>query len=208
MMPNISTASLTAQRGGVYTAVSVGSGNGGVPFAGGLGWHGGVGLWVGRYDEDMALGRHWGFAASVRQDWIPGAQQLRTAPMLEVRRGFDLLAVGFSAFVAGGPLLHTGSGPLFAGGTARLGGNVKWRFHANWGLNLRVEGGVDLYGGPALSTLYSPAASSGSPLVWSSPTRFGEKRPRPTKPTPSVRRWSSPHTARSPVQADGTHSGR
>jgi len=138
-------ASISAQRTGVLFGFDVGSGNGGLPFAGGVGWHAGLGLWVGKYDDDMALGRHWAFTASVRQDWLPGDLTLRSAGMLEIRRGFDLVVVGFSGFVSAGPLLHTVSTTEVIGGAARVGGNVKWRFHAHWGLNLRVDAGVDVY---------------------------------------------------------------
>lgn len=115
-----------------------------------MGWYGHLGIWVGRYDDDMALGRHWGFAVTARQDWITPPSHpvglLRTAPMFEIRRGLDLLVVGFSGFIAGGPLLETqAKATALSGGTARIGGNVKWRFHASWGLNLRVEAGVDVF---------------------------------------------------------------
>lgn len=99
-------------------------------------WRAGGGWWLGRYDEVYALGRYTAVGLDVRQGWRRGV--LSTQPMLEVRRGTDVLVIGYHAFLA--------AGPEFAGGelglVALLGAGLKWRFKPHLGLMLRVGGGV------------------------------------------------------------------
>ncbi|MCB9680246.1 MAG: hypothetical protein H6733_02140 [Alphaproteobacteria bacterium] len=145
-------AALGGDKAGWYVDVGVGLGAGDLPFTPGVGWTAAVGGWLGRYDDDYALGRHWGVGARFRQDvqLAPGRRTLRSAPMLEVRRGVDLLVVGLHVAVLGGPLLETTldasttPGTRLAGGTARLAGDVVYRFRPHAGLALRVETGVDV----------------------------------------------------------------
>lgn len=136
---------LTMQQSGPYVDAGAGLGLGNGPLDAGVGWGAGVGWWAGRYDDAYAVGRYWGAGAMVRQDWIGGT--LRTAPMLEVRRGLDLVVLGWHGFLAGGPLVVSRSGDSVVGGTGRVGIGAEFRRTRYLGLTLRLEGGADFGGG-------------------------------------------------------------
>jgi hypothetical protein len=61
---------------------------------------------------------------------------------VEFRRGIDLLLLGTYVGLASGPVWDT-DGDL--GGSVRLLGGVKYRFHPLWSVGLRLEGGVDIF---------------------------------------------------------------
>lgn len=153
-------AGLSDPSAGMTVDFGAGLGVGGQPFRSGLGWTVGVGGWFGKYDESFAIGRHIAFTARIRQDATFGSRgaMLRSAPMLEVTRGVDLLVVGLRAGAAGGAILETplGGGPTEVGGTVRGFGAVVYRFRPRVGLTLRVDAGVDIIGGrvqPSVGTL-------------------------------------------------------
>ncbi|MEM6930257.1 MAG: hypothetical protein AAF602_25175, partial [Myxococcota bacterium] len=82
---------------------------------GGIGWSGepvavaaqlSAGGWFGRYDDDFAIGRHWWFGATGRLR--ARSARVEIAPMIEIRRGIDLLVAGVQGFVAGGVVLDVG----------------------------------------------------------------------------------------------------
>lgn len=141
-------AELAGDRAGVWAHLAAGLGSGDAPFRAGVGWSAALGGWVGRYDDSFSIGRHVGFGAVVRQDLIfrPDATILRTAPMLQVHRGIDLLVVGLELGGAVGPLLQTtlGGETVVTGGTARLVGALKYRFERRTSLLLRLDVGVDV----------------------------------------------------------------
>lgn len=136
-------AAITADRTGGYVDVTGGFATAGGPaFAAHLSF----GAWRGKYDEDLSFGRFWGGGLTLRQDWRSGG--LRTAYLLEARRGMDLVVVGAHGFVAGGPLLvQGGAAGEELGATGRLGGAVEFRRSRTLGVALRLEGGVDAVGG-------------------------------------------------------------
>lgn len=132
---------------GALAELSVGLGLGDAPITAGLGWQAAVAGWWGRYDDAYAIGRRWSVGLRVRQDIQPQtAREVRTAPMLEVRRGIDLLVLGIHAGVAGGPLLSSNAEQPHGliGGTARAFGGATWRTSPSWGVQLQVEAGVDV----------------------------------------------------------------
>ena len=140
---------------GPYVDVAGGLALADAPIAAGPGWMGGLGWWFGRYDEAYAIGRYVSIGATLRQDWVhlakPRGPTVRTAPLLELRKGNDLIVGGVSAFVAGGPVFvasPTGPGDKDAGFdldyTARAGVGAEFRRHRFWGLTLRLEGGADI----------------------------------------------------------------
>lgn len=112
-----------------------------------------IGLWTGKYDDAYSLGRYWSAGPTLRVDWRPDA--LRLAPMLEVRRGVDILLLGGHLFIAGGALsFHPEEGPASPiGWTARTGLGVKLRRHAHWGWIGRFEVGLDQLDGQTAATL-------------------------------------------------------
>jgi hypothetical protein len=147
-LPLSASAELSRPTAGWWLHVGGGLGAGDRPFRPGVGWHAGVGGWFGRYDDACAIGRHVGLGLEVRQDvqLHPGARELRTAPMLEVRRGIDLLVVGVRVSVLGGPLITTpfGAPSRVDGGTVRVAGAVHYRFVPRVSAYVRLEAGVDV----------------------------------------------------------------
>lgn len=145
-----SAEALTSRQSGPWVDAHVGFAAADAPLAAGLGWQAGVGWWTGRYDDAFAIGRYWAGGAVLRQDFVDGA--LRTAPLLEVRRGVDLLVLGWHVFLAGGPLWAPEAGEPLAGGvaigaTARGGAGLTWRRNPFLGLTVRVEAGADVVDG-------------------------------------------------------------
>jgi hypothetical protein len=131
-------AAVTADRLGGYVDYGVG------PALGrGLGTSLGVGVWRGKYDDELSFGRFWSLGLAVSQGWDPDA--IATSWMLEARRGLDLIVVGVHGFAAAGPML-LGDEP---GLSARVGGALELRRTSTLGLAVRVEGGVDAVGGDA-----------------------------------------------------------
>lgn len=130
---------LSQPMNGIQIDLAAGAGGGGTPLTTGVGWQASASYWSGNYDSVYSLGRFWGIGATLRQDYT--AQGLRTAPMLEVRRGMDLIVVGITGHFSIGPVLDAGG----LGGTIRAGLSTKLRRHAYWGLTLRLEGGVELF---------------------------------------------------------------
>jgi hypothetical protein len=141
---------------GPYVDVAGGLGMGDAPMAAGPGWMGAAGWWFGRYDEAYAIGRYISIGATVRQDWVHLSQKsatVRTAPMLELRRGNDLIVAGLSGFVAGGPVIVQTARQRTVNYTARAGIGAEFRRHRFWGLTLRLEGGADI--GDGVSGVFS-----------------------------------------------------
>lgn len=140
------TWALTTRQNGPWFDAGVGFAAGDAPLAAGIGWQAGAGWWTGRYDDAFAIGRHWAAGLVLRQDWVDG--ESRTAPMLELRRGVDLLALGWQLFVAGGPLLVSDGFPFDdpeVGATGRVGVGLVWRRTPSLGLTLRLEAGADFW---------------------------------------------------------------
>ncbi|MCO4747528.1 MAG: hypothetical protein KC912_22195 [Proteobacteria bacterium] len=124
----------------------------------GPGWHAGGGYWWGNYDNDYALGRYWGVGVTARQDYVRG--ELSTVPMLELRRGNDVIVVGLHWFVSAGPVIR----PNAIGAEAR--GGVGGRFRLNPALSAFLR--LEAMGG------YVDAPTAGGGVVigmmWSRPT--------------------------------------
>jgi hypothetical protein len=134
---------LTAVQSGPGVDLAAGLGLGGHPVAAHVGGQLSLGWWSGTYDDQYAFGRYWWVGPTGRVDWQ--ADTLRVAPMLEIRRGIELIVVGLSIGAAGGPLLRVEDG-TDVGWTARALGQVKLRRSRFWGFSLRVEAGVDGFG--------------------------------------------------------------
>lgn len=124
----------------------------------GVGWQAGGGYWWGSYDRDYALGRYWGLGLTARQDWVGG--ELQTVPLVELRRGNDLIVAGLHWFLSAGPTI----GAEGLGVEGRVGGGGRFRFNPSSSAFVRLE----LGGG------YSGAPQVGGGLVigllWSRPT--------------------------------------
>ena len=98
--------------------------------------------WWGPYDDSSALGRYWALGPT---DTLTVGEQLSLSPTLEVRRGLDLIVVGWYAGLGAGPVVPlTGQDPL--GATARLIGGFEFRRSATFGFTARAELGADLVG--------------------------------------------------------------
>lgn len=124
----------------------------------GAGWQAGGGYWWGRYDPDYALGRYWGLGLTARQDWVRG--ELQTVPLMELRRGNDLIVGGFHWFASAGPVVRAQA----IGVEGRVGGGARFRFDPASSAFLRLEVG----GG----YVDAPHVSGGLVLgfLWSRPT--------------------------------------
>jgi hypothetical protein len=153
----VAHAQFAEKTSGPYLDVAGGLGMGDAPMAAGPGWMGGLGWWFGRYDEAYAIGRYTSIGATLRQDWVHLSHKtgatVRTAPMLEIRRGNDLIVAGVSGFVAGGPVIVQTPQRRTLDYTARAGIGAEFRRHRFWGLTLRLEGGADI--GDQVSGVFS-----------------------------------------------------
>lgn len=150
LAPQPAEAYLAGWKSGMYAYGAGGFGSGGVPWQPGVGWVAGFGGFIGPYDSSFALGRQFGFGAALRQDVTFGrAPSFRTAPMVELRGGIDLLTLGIQGSLMGGPLIASrgGGGHDLVGGTVRGAFSVKARFIPTMGLLLRLEGGLDVIDG-------------------------------------------------------------
>lgn len=138
-------AALTLPRNGPYVHAGGGALGGGAPFAVAPAWEAGAGVWFGPYDEEYALGRFTSVGVGARQDFRGGAPV--TALVGEVRRGTDVLVVGWHGFVAGGAL--TAGGAWGALGEAGVGGRLRVRQLGTryLGVSVRAHGGVEAIAG-------------------------------------------------------------
>ena len=133
----VAEASLSEAKTGPWLEAHGGLGLGGAPgLRAGLGWHAGGGWWFGPYDDVHAVGRYVGLGVVGRQDFV-GAP--RTAGMLELRRGMDLIIAGVQGSVAGGVVTESGA----LGWTGRAAFTGRFRRHRFWSLSLRLEAGAD-----------------------------------------------------------------
>lgn len=128
----------TSQQSGPGLDVGVGLGLGGAPASAHVGGVIDAGWWVGRYDDQYSLGRYWWVGPTFRFDWRPDG--VRLAPMVEVRRGIDLLVVGVAPLVTLGPVF-AGDEISYAG---RAGLFAKFRRTRSFGWFLRLEAGADV----------------------------------------------------------------
>ncbi len=126
----------TPQHGAMFQIGAGGTFDLGAPSYAGPGWSGGVAWWWGRYDDVYAIGRFTALGITARQAWIAGA--LETIPALELRRGSDVIVVGYHGFVSAGPVFRAQA----IGAEVLVGGGVKWRFKPKLGLGLKLGAGA------------------------------------------------------------------
>lgn len=105
-----------------------------------------LGWWDGNYDDSYAIGRYWAAHLNGRLDWFPTAST-RIAPTLEVRRGLDLVVVGWYFGVGGGPVLVPTSDGTTLGGGGRVAFAGEFRRTRFLGFTARLEAGADVVGG-------------------------------------------------------------
>ena len=141
-----SAHAITEDHAGAYGSIGGGLAITEAPARPAPGWFAAGGFWWGQYDNAYAIGKFTGLGVAAHQTLGPSG--LRTAPMLEVRRGFDLIVTQVHGFVSGGPLLTTSAEGTTVGATARAGLGARYRFHRFWGVSLRLEGGADFSSGP------------------------------------------------------------
>ena len=136
LLAPMAASAQTTRQTGLWIDASPGLGLGGRPFGATFSARGSVGVWRGNYDDVFALGRSWGWGASVRVD-LRG-EDTRVAPMLELRRTTDLLVVGLRWRVMAGPEWEGGK----LGVGARLGGTIAYRPSPYIGPALDIEAGA------------------------------------------------------------------
>lgn len=163
LMPH-AEAGLSNQTGGLW--LELGGVVAGVdrPLSLGVGPEITVGGWFGKYDDALALGRHWGVGVTVEglQRPLDDAKPWVVAPQVTVHRSIDLLVVGLRGGLSGGPLLRLDREEQRAvGGTVRVHGTVAWRFKPPLALGLRLHAGVDVENGQA-----SPTVGLTTSLQW------------------------------------------
>lgn len=128
---------LTDPRQGLW--VELGAGgllDTGSPVAFAPSWGLSMGVWFGQYDEDFAIGRYGGIGITLRQAWLRG--ELVTLPSLELRKGVDVIVVGYHGFLHVGPQI-TDNGVGLEG---LLGVGAKYRFKPHWGVGVRLGAGA------------------------------------------------------------------
>jgi hypothetical protein len=134
---------LTQAQQGPYVELGVGGGGAGSgPVQGAVGGHLSTGLWAGKYDEAYAFGRYWSVGVTAEGVYLPASGQVRLSPMVELRRGIDVLVANPAPFLAVGPALVVDD-EVAAGVAARGGLALKWRKSRFWGVTFRLQGGVD-----------------------------------------------------------------
>ncbi len=151
-------AALSGPQAGPSLDLAAGLGLSGAPVRAGLGAQLSAGWWFGTYDDAYAIGKYWWIGPTGRVDVQGG--RIAIAPMLEVRRGIEVIVAGLNLFAAGGVVQTLADPAPPLGGTGRLGLMGKFRRHRYWGLTLRLEGGVDVIGSqvsPAFGTLLGVA---------------------------------------------------
>jgi len=109
--------------------------------AAGAGWQATAGLWFGKHDAVYAFGKYTGVGVTVRQAYIGG--DLLTEPMLEVRRGADIVVVTTQIFASAGPAFRGGD----VGVTLLAGGGLKYRMTPQFGITVRAELGAHAIAG-------------------------------------------------------------
>lgn len=160
MLPATALAGLGDRSHGAYFDVSGGMGAAyGMPT--GVGAEIGAGGWVGKVDDAFAIGRTWSFGVRAHADFgfEPEVLNSRTALTVEFHRNIDLLVVGLRFGLQAGPVLRLPYGvPCAAsdggircyaqrtalGGTVLGDAALVYRFHRNWGLQLKGVLGVDI----------------------------------------------------------------
>jgi hypothetical protein len=142
LLATVADAAITAQRSGGYVDVA-----GGLALSGAVGPSADMALggWWGVYDDDLSLGRYWGAGLRIDEDVRGSAVSLR--PMVELRRGMDLIVVGIHGYAALGPVFPDLGAGGDAGLSARVGGGVEFRRTPALGVELRLDGGADLVDG-------------------------------------------------------------
>lgn len=142
LLTGVADAALTDDRSGPSFDLAVGGSLQVPPVLGGVTGFASLGWWVGTYDDSYAIGRYWSVNLNGRIDYQPDGAT-RIAPALELRRGVDLVVVGWYFGVGGGPVAVL-DGPVGAGG--RLAFGAEFRRTRFLGLTLRLEAGADAVG--------------------------------------------------------------
>jgi len=135
---------LVSDRSGPVFDLAAGAGFDAPPVAGGVSGLVGFGWWVGPYDDSYAIGRFWSVGGVARVASRPGG--LRATPLLEVRRGVDLIVASWHGFLSAGPMIQASDGQSVVGASVRTGFGAEFRTSRFWGLTLRVEAGPDYVG--------------------------------------------------------------
>lgn len=138
---------LTSHQSGPTLDLGAGLGLRGAPLQPAVGGDLCLGWWAGTFDDQFSFGRYWQVQAVGRVDWHPDA--LGLTPMLEVRRGLDIIVAGLSWGVGGGAVLvlpTEGDAPPvgFTGRASVVGKFRRTRFLA---LTARLEAGADVVAG-------------------------------------------------------------
>ena len=112
-----------------------------------------TGWWFGKYDDAYSLGRFFGAGVTLQGGLGKGFTVAQ--PMLELRRGMDLLVVAMHGFVAAGPIWafipdFPDSSP---GVAAQIGAVAKYRRHRYWHIGARLAAGVVVNDGKVGSDL-------------------------------------------------------
>lgn len=142
-----SAQAITTDRSGVAFDLAAGGDLTLPPVVGGLSGMFAANWWWGRYDHSYAIGRYWSLGVNNRFDLQLATDDLRVAPMLELRRGNDLIVVGTYMALAAGPLVVSTNDGSLMGGTGRLALCGEFRRHRFWGSTLRIEAGADYLNG-------------------------------------------------------------
>ena len=109
--------------------------------AAGLGWQATAGLWFGKHDAVYAFGKYTGVGVTLRQAYLQG--DLVTEPMIEFRRGADIVVVTTQLFISGGPAFRNGE----VGATFLTGAGAKYRITPHFGITGRLELGTSVLAG-------------------------------------------------------------
>ncbi len=133
------------------------------PFGIGPAWQLDAGLWFGKHDPAYAIGKFSGVGVSVRQSWMRSS--LVTEPMIELRRGMDIVVVSPVIYVAGGPQIRDGG----VGATMLIGGSAKYRRTARFGITGHLELGASVFDGT-----WGFRGNLGFGVEWSSPWKRKE----------------------------------
>ncbi len=147
-----SAQAITTDRSGPTFDLALGGDLTLPPVGGGLAGLAGVNWWWGRYDHSYAIGRYWSLGVANRFDLQLGDAGMHLAPLLELRRGNDLIVVGTYTAIAAGPLVLMTSDDTAIGATGRLAVGGEFRRHRFWGATLRLEAGADYVDGAVFGT--------------------------------------------------------
>lgn len=142
-----SAFAITEPQTGGRVELGAGLGLSGGPVQPAFGGHLHLALFRGQFDKAFSIGQYWEAGVTGRVDTrFDGTA--RIAPMVELRRGTDVVVASASPFLAGGPLVVTGPDAA-VGWTARGGLATTYRAHRFRGLVLRLEAGADVVQGRA-----------------------------------------------------------